>query len=175
MNLIRQFAVCSALAASFLSGMASPSYAQTTPIANGHLKGGPSTVGGPDTVLDLTFSLQQLSDGSLVGGGKLTRQSVGAWILFDLDSYMFIGDTLYAAGPVTKTHSIGGVFSVGDTFFIAVNDNGNGANSSDMDEFIEGVVPAAAGPVTIQEILLFLGPAPPEIFRQGIIGNFHFH
>ena len=44
-----------------------------------------------------------------------------------------------------------------------------------MDEFIEGRIPAEFGPVTIQQILAVVGPAPPEIFRQGISGNFHFH
>ena len=115
----------------------------------------------------------ELPDGSIVGGGKLTNKAAGGWILFDLTSYTFIGNTLYAAGPVTKTRNTGGFFEVGDTFFMAVNDNGNGAGSPD--EFIEGGVPAAFGLTTIQEILAVIGPAPPEFFRQGISGNFIIH
>ena len=164
-----KLAVSAALAAAFLFGTASQSYAQATPIANGHLKGGP-TPGGQAPSIDLTFSLVELPGGSLVGGGKLTNKAVGGWILFDLTSYLFIGGTLFAAGPVTKTHNTSGVFQVGDTFFMAVNDNGPA-----MDEFIEGGVPAAFGPLTIQQIIAIIGPAPPEIFRQGISGNFMIH
>ena len=83
---------------------------------------------------------------------------------------MFIGDTLYAAGPVTATRNTGGVFQVGDTFFVGVNDNGPA-----MDKFIEGGVPAALGPLTIQEIIAIIGPAPSGIFRQGISGNLIIH
>jgi len=172
---IRKLSVCSALVAAFLFGTASQSHAQTTPIANGHLKGGPTPVAPAPSIIDLTFFLVEESDGSVFGSGKLTKKSDGGWILFDLNSYVFVGDTLYAAGPITHTHNSDGTFQVGDTFFMAVEDNGDGGNSTDMDAFLEGVVPAAFGPMTIQEILAILGPAPSEIFRQGILGNFRFH
>ena len=169
MKLIRKLPVSAALAAAFLFGTASQSYAQATPIANGHLKGGPTPAAPAASIIDLTFSLVERPGGSLVGGGKLTNKAVGGWILFDLTSYLFIGGTLFAAGPVTKEHNTG-VFQVGDTFFMAVNDNG-----PVMDEFIEGVVPAAFGLTTIQQIIAVIGPPPAAFFRQRISGNLIIH
>jgi hypothetical protein len=121
--------------------------------------------------LDLTFSIVELAGGSIVGGGKLTNKAEDGWIRFALTSYERVGETLYVAGPVIKTFNTEGIFEVGDTFFMGVNDNGNGEPGSPPDEFIEGAAPAALGPLTIQQILAITGPAPPEIFRQGINGN----
>ena len=118
--------------------------------------------------------LVQLPGGSLVGGGKLTKKDAG-WILFDLTSYTFVGDTLYAAGPVTKVSNPQGIWQVGQTFFVGMNDNGNGAGNQAADEFIEGGVPPWLGALDIEEILAITGPAPPEIFRQGISGNLTVH
>jgi hypothetical protein len=163
MKLTRKLAISAALTGSLLVTTAALSFAQGTPIANGHLKGGPTPAAPAPSIIDLTISLVELPDGSLVGGGKLERKSAGGWILFDLTSYIFVGDTLYAAGPVTQNHNTPGVWQVGATFFVAINDNDG---SADADSFIEGGVPAEAGPVTIEQILAVIGPAPPAIFRQ---------
>ena len=173
MKVIRKLAICAALTAAFLFGAAAPSYAQATPIAHGHLTGGPSPAGGP-TAVDLTFSLVKLPDGSLVGHGKSTNQAASGWFTYELSSYMVLDGTFYAAGTITATHNTGGNFAIGDTYFVAVKDNGNG-NGPVMDEFIEGHVPAMFGTLTIQQIIAIIGPPPPAIFRQGISGNITFH
>jgi hypothetical protein len=158
-------------------GSASQSHAQVTPfapatpIAGGHLNAGPTPATQVPSNLDLTFTLVNLPNGAVSGRGKLTNKAAGGWIQFNLTSYEFVGDTLYVAGPVTKTFNTEGVWAVGDTFFMGVNDNGNGTPGSTPDEFIEGGVPAAFGPLSVQQILAIVGPAPPEIFRQGISGN----
>lgn len=173
MKLIRKLAICAALTAAFLFGTAASSYAQASPIVNGHLTGGASQAGGP-AVIDLTLSLVELPNGSLVGSGKSSNKESGAWFTYNLTSYMFIGNTFYAAGTITATHNTGGNFAVGDTYFVAVKDNGNG-NGPVMDEFIEGHIPGAYGPLTIQQIIAIIGPPPPAIFRQGISGNITLH
>jgi hypothetical protein len=172
---IVKLVVSAALPAAFLLGTSSPCHAQATPIANGHLEGGPTPSAPAPSILDLTFSLVQLPDGSLIGGGKLTNKAAGGWILFDLTSYMFVGDTLFAAGPVTQTYNTAGIFEVGDLFVLAINDNGNGSGSSAPDEFIEGAAPAALGLTTIQEVFALIGPPPPEFFRQGLSGDLTIH
>ena len=161
----RKLAVCVALAVACILGATSQSHARVlpfapaTPIAGGQLKGGPTPVTQVPSTLDLTFSIVELPNGSIAGTGKLTNKAEAGWILFDLTSYEFVGATLYVAGPVTQTFSTEGLFSVGDTFFMGVNDNGNGAPGFPADEFIEGRVPASFGPLTIQQILAIVGPA----------------
>ena len=170
LKLIRKLAACA-----ILLGTASQSYAQATPIASGHLKGGPTIVTPVPSIVDLTFTLVELPDGSVLGSGKLTNQSLGSWILFDLTSYIFVGDgILMMAGTVTKQHTtvIPPKFQVGNTVFFAIKDKGNGGG---VDEFIDGLVPPAFGPVTIQQIFAVSGVPPPEIFRKGISGNITFH
>ncbi len=176
MKFTLKLAISAALSASFLLGTASQSFAQGTPIGHGHLKGGPTPAAPAPSIIDLTFSLVELPDGSLVGSGKLTKKSDGTWILFDLTSYMFIGDTLYAAGPITEAFNTDDPRrQVGATFFVAIQDNGDGGDGQAMDSFIEGGVPAVFGPLTIQQIIASIGPPPPEIFRQGISGNIVIH
>jgi hypothetical protein len=173
MKLIRKLAICAALTAAFLLGAAAPSHAQAIPIVNGQLTGGPSLAGGAAEI-ELRLSLVELPDGSFVGGAKSTNRATGGWFMCELTSFMFIGNTFYAAGTITATHNTEGHFAVGDTHFVAVKDNGNG-NGPVMDEFIQGNVPAAFGPLTIQQIIAIIGPPPPAIFRQGISGNIKLH
>jgi len=174
MQLSRKHAVRAALVAAFTLAAAAPGRAQATPIVSGHLKGGPTPAAQSPSIIDLTIHLVELPDGSLVGGGRSTKQDINSWFRFELTSYVFLGDTLFAAGPVTAVHATQGAWEVGDTYFVAVKDNGDG-NGPVMDEFIEGRVPASYGPMTIQQILAIVGPPPPAFFRQGISGNLTLH
>ena len=172
MYFLRRLSVHAALGLALLLGLAAPGLAQATPIANGHLTGGPIAGAPNPTIIDLTFSLVERPDGSLVGSGFTANRENGSWFMFDLTSYVLIGDTLYAAGPITATHNIGAGPQVGDTYFMAVIDNGNGPVA---DEFIQGRVPSIFGPLTIQQILAIVGPPAPGSFRQGINGNLTIH
>lgn len=175
MTFLRKLAMLAALTVAFLFGTASQGYAQATPIAGGHLTAGPTISNPASSIVELTFNLVELPDGSVVGSGKSTKQATGAWYQFDITSYMFVGDgILMMAGTVTAVHDVAGFVSVGSTVFYAVKDNGNGGGPV-LDQFIDGVVPAIFGPVTIQQIFAFTGVPPAEIFREGLNGNFKFH
>jgi len=173
MQHLRKLVACAALSTAFLLTSSASASAQATPIANGHIKGGPTIATQTPSVLDLTFHLVELPDGSIAGSGKLTKKSADGWIMFDLTSYVYVGDMVLMAGPVTaqKEGTEESPWNIGDTFFVVVEDG----ETPSMDRFIEGRVPSEFGPLTAEQILAFGGPPPPAIFRPALSGNLVIH
>lgn len=173
MQLIRKLAACATLSTAFLFATPANAFAQATPIANGHVKGGPTISTQEPSIIDLTFNLVELPDGSLVGSGKLTKKSAQGWIKFDVTSYVVLEDGVLMAGPVTalKVGNEPSPWSVGNTFFVFIHDG----ETPSQDRFIEGRVPPQFGPLTAQQIAMLLGSPPPAIYRQALSGNLVIH
>ena len=166
MKLTSKIAVCAVVSAAFLLGAAAPSHAQATPIGNGQgLTGDP----GPD-LRTFSFSVVELPNGSVTGHGQVFDHGLNFWVHFNITSFMFIDDMLLMAGPVTKAVNAPN-FTIGATFFFAVKDGGKGKSS--IDEI--SLVSVAPPNLTIQEIISFIGPPPPEIIKPISAGNIKIH
>lgn len=162
---LRRASAVAALSAVALAFPAAPSaQAHTQIVAAGH--GTYEALTGPQ-ILEFTFLVKQTSDGSTKGLAVWRGpDSVTVW---QVSSSMQLGDTVLFAGEIVWTAGTPPPgHQVGITAFTAVNDNGPGP----ADEIASlSVVPAAFGNPTIQEIVAFLGPPPPSVFRTLLTGN----
>ena len=163
LNLIRRFATATVLTSATLFAVAAPGQAQIKPIGSGY-----GVVEAPMGTRVVLYSLLELSDGSLSGHGLQYSPADNAWVYFNITSYMFVGDALLMAGPVTKSiNSLPG-YDVGNTAVLAVHDKGNWFGQPAPDD-----AAATVGPpnLTIQQIVAIIGPPPPQAYVPIKAGN----
>jgi hypothetical protein len=148
-----------------LSGnaQAEPADARAHPIVIGHGK----YVDQTQEIFSFVFSVVELPSGSVQGQGAFFDHIGGRFILFELSSFMFVGDSVGMAGEITMAVNSPPQLHVGATIFFFVNDN-----RPDTDEFAGlGLVPPEFGSLTIQEIVALIGPPPPDVFTPLVTGN----
>ncbi|MHC5023262.1 MAG: hypothetical protein ACYTGG_05050 [Planctomycetota bacterium] len=169
MKLTSRFAVCAAVSAAVLLAGAVTSLAQQAQSSALSLAYGNGVTGTPGEGLrTFSFSLVELSNGSLRGHGVIHDQADGGWLRFEITSYMVVDDILLMAGPITAVHGEGVPpgFFVGATFFFAVRDGGDGRLA------IDEISSANAAPIpglTIDEILALLCSMNPSCDPDGPI------
>lgn len=157
--------LAAALCVATVLGAAKPGSSGANPIATGdaiHL--------GMVGELHLEFSLIEMPDGTLIGGG--VSAAVDGALAFELTSYEQIGDVLCMAGPITASGNT--PFEVGQTWLLCIEDNGNGG-SGVADKVATAVLPPG---FTIQFILEnFPGflPPPASQFSDILEGNLKVH
>jgi len=162
-----RIALSAALTAVALLTAAAPSQAQATPIVTGEVEV-TSPVIGP---VGLGLSLVQLPSGQLDGQGSLELLALGGRVDFEVTSYMFLGDMVCLAGPVTAAVNAPPAYSLGATVVFCIEDNGDGGSSA------PDTVAGTVGPpgLTIQQIIALIGPPPPQAFQPIAAGNFRIH
>ena len=170
MLLTRRAAMCASLAAVLLLGSAAPVGAQAGPIAHGH----GSFVANNQELHTITFNVVGLPDGSVRGHAVIREPSTQAFVIMEVSSLMFLGETLAVAGEVTKNVNAPAQHAVGSTAFFSVNDYGN--DPTMPDDFAGlGSVPPFLGNLTIQEIIALIGPPPPQAFTPFLTGGVQVH
>lgn len=162
MDILRRLAACATLLAAFAVPTASIQ-AQATPIATGH----GSFISPSQLEHRFEFSLVALPDGSVQGHAIGFEPATQAFVFIDLDSFMFIGDTLAVAGTITVAINMPPQYPVGGTAFFAVKDN---AGASDTYAGL-GSVPPPFGNMSIQQIVGLIGPPPPQAFTPLLRGD----
>jgi hypothetical protein len=152
--------MCAVASAAVLLGGVANNHGQqgqsASKIANGN---GVTGIPG-EGLRSFLFSLVERPNGALQGHGVLTNLVPFAQLRFDITSYTVVDDVLLMAGPITSV--IGNAppqFVVGDTFFFAVRDGGNGGQAIDE---ISGASVAPIPDLTIDEILFLLCVMDPD-------------
>jgi hypothetical protein len=160
---------CAVLAAGCLIASAPRALSQAgtlAPVADGH---GVFVAQNQETHV-FAFSLLELPNGTIHGQAVVLEPATQGLVVVDITSFMFIGDILAMAGPITTAINAPPQFVEGATAFFSVKDNGSG--SPIPDEFAGvGVVPPQFGNLTIQQIIALIGPPPPEAFSPLLLGN----
>lgn len=168
MKLTSKAAACAALSVGLFLGATAPISAQASPIGSGQ---GAFLAQNQETHL-FAFAVVELPDGSVNGHGLVFEPSTRAFVLFRISSFMFLGETLFMAGPITQAVNAPPQFVGGATAFFAVNDNGR---SSADDIAALSVVPVQFGNLTIQQILALAGPPPAGAFAPLLAGDVRIH
>ena len=162
MNTISKKAVHAVLSVGFLLVAATPGTA-----ADRIGSGAGAYVGQNQETKVFGFSVSERSDGSVRGYGIVIEPGSRGYVLFEISSYMFVGDSLGMAGEIIRTVNSPPEFAVDTTLFFFVNDN-----NPDTDEFAgPGLVPPELGHLTIQEIVALIGPPPPFVYQPLLAGN----
>lgn len=166
MNSLGKSVLCVGLAAASLFAVALPAFAQATHVA----RGSGAVVANNGALQQLAFNLIVLPDGRIRGHVNVIEPASGGIVKVEITSMMFIGDDLFVAGPVTAAIHAPPAFSVGATAFFGFQDN-LGA----PDALVRGVVPVAFGNLSIQEIIAFIGPPPPQAWLPLVSGDITIH
>lgn len=167
MKLMSRTAVCAALSTAFLLGAAAPGNAQAVPLGSG----GGRYVNRQSETNRFAFTAVQLPDGSVTGHVVFHFPATNAMVRMEVTSFMFIGDWLGLAGPVTMAVNTPTPL-VGTTGFLVLSDNG----APGTDTFTGfSFAPASFGNLTIQQIIGIIGPPPPSVFFPLIEGNIQIH
>ena len=165
-NFMQRVSLSAALAAAALLGAATPSHAQT-----GRLISGAGRIEIPGAVpIGLYLQLNQLPGGVLRGAGAQIFTSSGGRVTYDLTSFLFIGETLCMAGPITSAVNAPPPYTVGSTIVFCIQDNNKSKGTPDA-------VAGGVGPpnLTIQQIIAMAGPPPPQAFVPLVSGDFTIH
>jgi len=165
MKLTSRALSCAALALAFLLGTASPSDAQASPV----LRGNGTYLGQNLAIKDFAFAVNRLPHSKVQGHATIIEQSSQGLFQMDVTSMMSLGDAVAVAGPITTVVNTPPQFVVGATAFFVVHDNGDGTLVPD--EIALGVAPLFLGDLTIQEIIMFIGPPPPQAFAPVLTGD----
>jgi len=162
---IRRIALAATLATAGLLAGAAPARNPAQPIVTGDGEI-TNTVVGPVAV---EFALVELPDGSLQGEGMVAFAATSGWVTFDLTSSMFLDGKLAMAGSVTSSFDAPPSDFVDATLVFAVDDGGSGAGA---DKLAGTVGPRG---LTIQQVVAFIGPPPPQAYQPVVTGNFKIH
>ena len=145
--------------------------AQATPIANG----GGSLLTPDGRVQHFAFHVVELPDGSVRGHGVRVEPASNAIVIFEVTSFMFVGNVLAMAGPVTMTRNAPPQFVIGGTVFFGLTDEGYGSAPADASTGLTPL-PPFLGNLTIQQIIAMIGSGPPpEALSPLFAGNIRFH
>jgi hypothetical protein len=160
MQLFKKFKY-SAITALFAFVATAPLAAQQAPLGAG---GGVVFQDGVNRIY--AFNCHDLGGGAATG--KLVSLEPGSQgrVGMNISSAMHIGSWLAIAGEITVSVNTPPHIGVGQTMFMVAIDNGTGP-----DQIATGVVPAALGNLTIQEIVAMIGPPPPVAFSSFVAGG----
>lgn len=139
----------------FLGAAPTPAHAQCGLIA----AGAGSIVGNDQQTRFLAFWVADFH-GVVRGESWGYEPATYAYVRMDITSYMYLGNDLAVAGPVTASVNAPPAFLIGATAFMVFHDNGRGRNAGDS---ITGtsVVPPSYGNLTIQQVIALIGSGPP--------------
>jgi hypothetical protein len=162
MHFLTRFAKHVALATACLFGALAPANAQTTLIGAG---AGAYVAQNQQTHL-FAFTVSQRANGTVKGHILVLEPATQGLVRVDVTSWVYVGNTLAAAGTVTMSINAPAMFAVGNTAFFAVN-----SNTGAPDQFAGlGNVPPQFGSLTIQQIIALIGPPPPQNFAPLLFG-----
>lgn len=159
-------AIHAALAAAFTFGAAASGHAQASPVAAG---GGEFLAQNGEDHL-FAFHVVELPDGKVTGRAGVYEPVTQGFVHMEISSYMYIGDWVGVAGPITMAVNAPPQFAVGATAFFVVSDNGAGLSAPDAFAGL-GAVPPMFGNLTIQQIVGLIGPPPPAAFSPLLAGD----